>query len=163
MLTEWRPIEEFPTYSVSTIGTVRNEETKRQMTMLVNQRGVVNVGLTRNCRQYKRAVGLLVAKAYLERPNNEFDCAINLDGDRYNNAVWNIEWRPKWFAVEYNEQMEEYHFEDYHPIINEETGERFVTPWHAVRRYGILHRDLILAIANRRPVWPIRQHFREDC
>lgn len=161
MLMEWRQVEHFPSYSVSRVGTVRNEETGRIMAMLVNQSGVVNVGLTRDCRQYKRAVGLLVARAYLDQPSEVFDCTINLDGDRFNNTVENIAWRPKWFAVEYNHQFEEYHFEDYHLIMNIDTKEIFKTPWDAVRKYGILHKDLILGIANDAPVWPIRNHFRE--
>jgi hypothetical protein len=163
MLVEWRPIEDFENYSVSRLGTIRNEESGRLMAMSVNQRQVVNVGLTRNCKQYRRAVGLLVASAYLadDRPSRVFDCTINLNGDRFNNAVDNLAWRPKWFAMRYNQQFDEAHFEDYHPILNLQTQEVFRTSWDAVRKHGLLHSDLILSIANGTSVWPIRQHFRE--
>jgi hypothetical protein len=163
MLMEWRPIEQFPIYSVSNEGLVRNEETGRQMSLLVNQHGVVNVGLTRDCRQYKRAVGLLVATAYLKdkQPNKAFDCPINLDGDRFNNCVDNLAWRPKWFAVQYRRQLEEAHFEDEWPIENVDTHETFRNTWDAARRYGLLQMHILLAIANRSEVWPFRYRFRE--
>jgi hypothetical protein len=163
MLADWRPIEHFPNYSVSVQGTIRNEETGRQMTMLVNQHGVVNVGLTRNRRQYKRAVGLLVAHAFLEdlRPGPLWTCPINRDGNRFNNSVENLLWRPKWFAVKYFQQLEEPHFEEEYPIMNVDTHEYFDNPWEAVRTYGLLQVDLLLGIANQTPVWPTRDRFCE--
>lgn len=162
MLTEWRRIATFPEYSVSNIGTVRNDETRNHMTLLINQRGIVNVGLTKNRVQYKRAVSLLVARAYIEDPLNEaFDASINLDGDRTNNRVNNLLWRPRWFAIRYRAQFSQPHIDSFRPVVNVETEEVFYNAWIASLTYGVLHRDIVLSLFNRCPVWPIRQHFRD--
>jgi hypothetical protein len=162
MLTEWRRIDSFPSYSVSNVGTVRNEDTGKYMALLVNQRGIVNVGLTKHYTQYKRAVGLLVAKAFIEDPNNEaFDAPINLDGDRTNNRVDNLLWRPRWFARKYYTQFSQPHIDSRRPVVNVETEEVFFNAWVASLTYGVLHRDVVLSLLTRSAVWPIRQHFRD--
>lgn len=160
MVIEWRPIRPFPGYSVSSEGFVRNEESGQQMALLVNQRGVVHVGLTKNRVQYKRAVGLLVANAFIDNPYGPaFDCPINLDGDRYNNRVVNLAWRPKWFAVKYHRQLEEAHFDDYYPIEEVETHHQFYNPWKAAIAYGLLQVDILLSLNRGVKVWPSRTSF----
>jgi hypothetical protein len=162
MTTEWRVIRFFPDYSVSSTGYVRNDDTGRRMTMLVNQAGVVNVGLTRNRVQYKRAVAPLVAKAFIDdRISEAFNCPINLNGDRFNNSVENLMWRPKWFATKYFRQFEEAHFEDYNPIEDVDTHEWFANPWEAAKRFGLLQVEIILSICNNTFVWPTRQKFQQ--
>jgi hypothetical protein len=105
-MEDWRDIRFFPGYSVSTIGRVRNDDTGRMMTLMVNQSGVVNVGLTRSREQHRRAVALLVADAFIPRPIREaFDTPINLNGDRMNNTIDNLVWRPRWFAIKYIQQF----------------------------------------------------------
>jgi hypothetical protein len=160
MFTEWRPIRLFPGYSISSEGFVRNDESGQQMALLVNQHGVVHVGLTRNRVQYKRAVGLLVANAFIPNIHGPaFDCPINLDGDRYNNRVANLTWRPKWFAVKYYQQMEEAHFEDPYPIEEVESHQEFYNPWMAAMAYGILQVDILLSLNRGTKVWPSRKSF----
>lgn len=161
MLTEWRPIEDFPGYSVSETGFVRNDDVGRFMTMLVNQSGIVNVGLTKNRTQYKRAVALLVAKAFLEKPALEiFDCPINLDGDRFNNHACNLAWRPRWFATKYFQQFQHDHFDVNFPIEEMDMQEKFDSPWEAAVKFGLLQVDVMLSAINRVRVWPTMQRFR---
>ena len=157
---EWRKIYNFPEYSVSDTGFVRNDENGRQMTMLVNQAGVVNVGLTKNRTQYKRAVALLVAKAFLTVARyDSFDTPINLDGDRYNNWVGNLALRPRWFATKYFQQ---FHVErnDVYPIEDVDTHERFESTWEAATKLGLLQSDIIISVHTGRRVWPSNQRFR---
>jgi hypothetical protein len=132
------------------------------MALLVNQHGVVNVGLTKKCVQYKRAVGLLVATAFIDKGDlgESFDCPINLDGDRYNNRAMNLAWRPRWFATKYFQQIEEAHFNDRYPIEELKTRNRFESPWDAALKYGLLQVDILLSVCNGDPVWPTRQVFR---
>ena len=68
---------------------------------------MVFVGLFRDQEQYKRSVALLVAKAFLKQPSEFFDTPINLNGDRLDNQVINLMWRPRWFAIKYNRQFRE--------------------------------------------------------
>lgn len=159
----WRTIRSFPGYSVSDYGRVRNDETERVMALLKNQQGIVNVGMTMNHVQYKRSVALLVATAFLPKQPQQrdaFDTPINLDGDRSNNHVINLMWRPRWFAVKYFRQFHSYQRGFDVPIEEVNTGERFETSWEAAIKYGLLDREILLATLNRTYVWPSYQKFR---
>jgi hypothetical protein len=160
MYEEWRSIEAFPGYSVSEIGLVRNDDSNRYMTMCVNQAGVVHVGLTRNRIQYKRAVALLVATAFeIARPFETCDVPINLDGNRYNNNVNNLAWRPKWFATKYFNQFLGVPLNTYRPVKDVETKEQFYNAWSAVVKFGLLYRDIMLSTKSTATVWPTHQKF----
>lgn len=161
MLAQWCPIPSFPNYSVSSEGYVRNDESGRRMTMMVNQTGIVHVGLTKNHIQYKRAVAPLVADSFVKnRFDASFNCPINLDGDRFNNRAANLVWRPRWFATKYFQQLAEAHFDDLYPIEELNSREQFETPWDAVIKYGLLQIDILLSVCNGTMVWPTRQKFK---
>lgn len=158
----WRAISGFTGYSVSTFGRVRNEWDGRIMTPLVNQQGVVHVGLTKNRVQHKRVVSRLVGEAFIVRPQLEaFDTLINLDGDRLNNRVDNLLWRPRWFAVKYFSQFRNPNCGIRTPIQDLESGEMFDTSWDAAIKYGLLELDIFKATLNGTPVWPTYQRFGE--
>ena len=74
------------------------------MALNMNQYGVVFVGLF-NRGQHKKGVARLVAQAFIERNFPAYNTPINIDGDRWNNSVNNLAWRPRWFAVKYNRQF----------------------------------------------------------
>lgn len=158
----WREIRSFPGYLVGDEGHVKNEETGRYMTQLRNQHGVVHVGLTRDRVQYRRSVAVLVANAFVDRlPGREhFDTPINLDGDRSNNRVPNIMWRPRWFAVKYFNQFDNPYKGFTGPIEDTLTGEKFDSSWEAATKYGLLEKDIYLSILNRTYVVPTFQTFR---
>ncbi len=111
--------------------------------------------------QFHRSVPLLVAQAFLTHPFLSFDTPINLDGDRYNNAVSNLMWRPRWFAIAYNRQFKEA-FSDAieapimdmgHPTVV------FANSFVCATHFGLLEKDLVLSILNRTYVWPTYQEF----
>lgn len=160
-LTEqWKPIPGF-NYSVSNCGRVRSEKTGRIMALSNNQFGVVSVGMMRDGEQYHRSVPLLVAKAFIKQPSEAFDTPINLDGDRYNNHVDNLAWRPRWFAVKYNRQFREpYAWPLFSELEEIKTGEVCDNSIECSRRYGLLEEDLVLSILNHTYVWPTFQEFR---
>lgn len=107
---EWYEVPSFPGYSVSSSGLVRNDDTGRILSQVTNQRGMPYVGLCRHGKQYKRAIALMVAEVFLPRPLNKyhretFDTPINLNGDRLDNNVSNLMWRPRWFAFKFHDQF----------------------------------------------------------
>jgi len=133
------------------------------MTLLINQGGVVNVGLTDDYGQHKRAVAPLVASAFLPkipRQRDAFDTPINLDGDRSNNDVNNLMWRPRWFAVKYFQQFNSEPKGYRVPIEDIKTGERFETSWEAATTYGLLDIDIVVAMERNTWVFPTYQKFR---
>jgi len=157
----WAPIKEFFGYSVSDVGRVRNDDTDRMLALCVNQTGVVHVGLTRGKKQYKRSVALLVARAFLPFPKeSRFDTPIHLDGDQRNNQVENLMWRPRWYAIRYQHQFTMAPQGFSVPIVETHTGEEFPTSWDAAIKYGLIDRDILLAIQNKTFVWPTYQFFK---
>lgn len=161
-MEEWREIDEFPGYSVSEYGFVRNDETNYQLAILVNQHGVANVGLTKDRVQHKRSVALLVATAFLTpHPLEAFDTPINLDGDRRNNRVDNLMWRPRPFAIKYHNQFDDGKRSSIvRPLQDISTKEVYENSMEAAMANGLLDREIFLAIVNHTYVWPTFQRFR---
>ncbi len=160
-MTQWQVINDFPRYEVSDTGIVRSIKTDRHLKVKVNQYGVVGVGLMRHGMQFHRSVPLLVAQAFIRRPSPAFDTPINLDGDRHNNVVSNLMWRPRWFAVAYNKQFKEA-FPDAieAPIADmHHTKIVFANSFLCATHFGLLEKDLVLSILNRTYVWPTYQEF----
>lgn len=160
MIEVWQPIEGFPGYSVSNYGEIRSDKTGRLLSINDNQFGVPQVGLMRDGVQYHRSLPLLVAKAFLAPESDAFDTPINLDGDRRNNRLENLTWRPRWFAIKYNQQ---FRYPYLHPIkariIELKTREVSENSFECAKRYGLLEQDLVLSILNRTYVWPTYQEF----
>lgn len=159
----WHPIKEFPGYSVSDFGRVRNDDSDRIMRQQANQKGLMHVGLMRDGVQYKRSVARLVALSFCPRPihlEDTHDTPINLDGDRRNNCAANILWRPSWFAVRYHKQFITYGGRNKLPrIMDAKTGEVFDDIWIPVVRWGLLYGEIISSLVNNTLVWPTYQRF----
>jgi hypothetical protein len=160
MPERWKEIPEFPVYSVSTFGRVQNANSGLILALNENQFGVMCVGLMRDGIQWHRSVPLLVARAFIPRPSEPFDTPINLDGDRTNNHVDNLIWRPRWFAIRYNQQFKWRELDSLDlRIMNLDTGEISENSFECAIKYGILERDLLEAIDTDNVVWPIYQRF----
>jgi NUMOD4 motif len=160
MAENWSPIEDFPGYSVSDQGRVRTDKSGRILRLSENQFGLLQVGMMRDGEQRHRSVPLLVAKAFLPEFAGPFDTPINLDGDRHNNRVDNLVWRPRWFAIKYNQQFRyPYQNSIMAPVVDLKTGEISNNSFECAKRYGLLEQDLVLSILNRTYVWPTYQEF----
>lgn len=157
---DWRPVHEFPGYSINPLGQVSRDSTGRLLQPRLNQDGVLYVGLMREWYQRSRSVALLVARAFLEQPTEIFNTPIQLDGDPYNCQVDNLMWRPRQYAILYKRQFKS-RYENPIPdpvrAINEK--ERFPNSLAAACRYGLLEREVVLSIANRTYAWPTYQYF----
>lgn len=160
-MERWKPIKHFPLYSVSDEGQIRNDHTGRLLSLHENQYGLVCVGLFEDGKQHQRSVPLLVAHAFIPHPRGPFDTPINLDGNRWNNRADNLLWRPRWFAVRYNQQFRipyAHHIEA--PIEDMKTGEVSSDSFTCAIRYGLLEKDIVQSILNRTVTWPTYQEFR---
>ena len=166
----WKIIPEFPNYSVSTFGRIRAEKSERILKLKENNSGLVFVGLFRGGIQYQRSVPRLVARAFPRQENPLFDTPINLDGNRSQNGLHNLSWRPRWFALKYHKQFEiDFPQRIYDPIENVNTGEISENSLECAKRYGVLESDVFRSVFNyehkkidfmKFPVWPINQEFR---
>lgn len=157
----WRLIKNFEVYRVSDMGRIRTSKTERLLALSQNQYGVVQVGLMRDGNQYHRSVPLLVASHFIPRPYPAFDTPVNLNGDRWDNRVANLVWRPRWFAVKYNRQFRElYPHGIARPLQDMKSGEVCENSFECAKTFGLLEEDLVTAIVNRTYVWPTYQQFR---
>lgn len=160
MEEHWQPIEFFPGYSVSDYGRVRTDKSDRILALNENQFGLLQVGLMRDGEQRHRSVPLLVAKAFIPQPTGPFDTPINLDGDRRNNHIHNLAWRPRWFAIKYNQQFRyPYANPILAPVVDLEHGVVSENSTECAKQYGLLEQDLVLSILNHTYVWPTYQKF----
>lgn len=160
MEEEWVVIEGFPDYSVSSHGRVRTNRSERILRCNLNQYDLLQVGLMKDGVQRHRSVPLLVAKAFIPQPPGPFDTPINKDGDRFNNHVDNLLWRPRWFAVRYNQQFRYPQIDPIlSPVIDLATSEISENSFECAKRYGLLESDIVLSIINRTYVWPTYQQF----
>lgn len=161
-MEKWLEIAFYPDYSVSDYGRVRNDATKRIMTLTKNQNDIVTVGLMKHRRQCKLSVAKLVAETFIPPMDKLFDTPINLDGNRENNYLDNLEWRPRWFAVKYFHQFNDarYRRERYqYPIQEIYTRQRFMSSWDAAVQYGLLVNEVYLSTIDNTRVWPTYQKF----
>lgn len=161
MEEEWKPIEDFPGYHVSNFGRVWSDRSDRNLVYSENQFGVIYVGMVRDGVQHRLSVALLTANAFVERKHSAWTTPINLDGDRYNNRVDNLAWRPRWFAVKYNRQFVNHSVLSIdRPVEDLKTGEVSPNTFECAKRYGILESEIIESIYNNTYVWPTYQQFR---
>jgi len=159
----WKDIYEFEEYGISNRGRVINHITDRIKTPSVNQHGIPHVLFVKDRIQYRRTVALLVANAFLPRYREEldnypdhFDTPINLNGDRLDNCVENLMWRPRWFVVKYHQQMKNGPRTNYpsRPIMDEDTEEIYSSQWEAATKLGLLEGDIVVAVFNKEAVFP---------
>lgn len=156
----WVTLENYPGYSVSDLGQVRNDRRNSVLAIVATSSGHVFVGLVRNGFQVKRSVAKLVSDAFIPRPPHQphFNTPIHLDGDLSNCRVDNLAWRPRWFAMRFTQQFKRDQ-PSHPPIRNKITGEEFQDCWPLVKRHGLLYSDIVLATVNCSYVFPTMQTF----
>jgi hypothetical protein len=161
MPERWKSIPTFANYSISDWGNVRSERYDRYLKLSQNQNEVVYVGIVRDGIQYHRSVPLLVARAFIEQPYPQYDTPINVNGDRWNNHISNLLWRPRWFTIRYHLQFKfPYENPIIAPIEDVNTGEISENSFDCAVRYGLLEKDVVLSILNHTHTWPTWQQFR---
>ena len=89
-MEEWRLINDFPNYSVSNFGNVKNNKTNRIMKLNVKG-GYHNVSLINNNLKKTLKVQRLVALVFIENPENKPEVN-HKDKNKLNNNINNLEW-----------------------------------------------------------------------
>lgn len=153
----FKRIPDFWDYMVGNHGEVYNTAFSRWMTFTPTQHGELTVGLTRDGRQYRRSVKVLVARAFVPGESMDCDTPILLDGDRRNLRADNIVWRPRWFAWHYAQQFKEDEYDSWAytgPVIDEKTGVVYETVIDAAIGTGSLITDIKKSLLNKTKVYP---------
>ena len=89
-MEEWRIVKDYPIYSVSNLGNVKNNTTNKIMRPTIKG-GYYNISLTNEsyCKTFK--VHRLVALAFIENPENKPDVN-HIDKNKINNNLSNLNW-----------------------------------------------------------------------
>lgn len=89
-MEEWRVITDYPNYSVSNFGNVKNNKTNKLMRQNVKG-GYCCLSLVNNKKNYTFRVHRLVALAFIPNPDNK-PTVNHKDKNKCNNKLENLEW-----------------------------------------------------------------------
>jgi hypothetical protein len=90
-MVEWRIVSEYPNYSVSNHGDIRNDLTDRVLKKQLVRNGYQHVVLCDTDGHHSKSVHRLVAKEFVDNPRG-CDMVNHIDGDKSNNCAENLEW-----------------------------------------------------------------------
>lgn len=155
----WAIIHDFPKYIVSNYGEVSRSDGVRHMAINQTANGLLYVGLSKDGRQYIRAVAPLVAEAFVDGKTYLFDTPLHLDGQVQNNRADNLAWRPRWFVLKYMRQfnmMPQWVYSG--PLINTDTEEIYDDILAAATTKGWLFDDIRGSAHGGKPIFP---HWEE--
>lgn len=106
MIEEWRPIEGFLRYEISTLGSIRNADTGRHRSLQINHQGFPTLVLydAPDPTRYMRQVNKLVAETFLPTPEHRTLTAVwHIDGDFTNCRADNLRWDRRDRVLEWND------------------------------------------------------------
>jgi hypothetical protein len=92
-MEEWRSISDFPNYSVSNFGNIKNNKTNKLM-RLNNKGGYFHISLINNQSKKSLKVHRLVALAFIDNPEDKPEVN-HKDKNKLNNNINNLEWNTK--------------------------------------------------------------------
>lgn len=86
-----KEIMDFPNYLITSEGRVYSKHSKHYLKLMPNKNGYVYVTLCNKGKKKNHYVHCLVAKHWIENPNN--GTVVNhIDGNKKNNCITNLEW-----------------------------------------------------------------------
>lgn len=92
MEEQWKKIEGYPNYSISSIGRVRNDKTNKLLTPHPRSKGYLYVGIMNsNGKQDQFRVNRLVAQAFIPNPKG-LPIVNHINEIKTDNRVENLEW-----------------------------------------------------------------------
>ena len=85
----WRQIDEYPNYSVSSYGRIRNDN--KIMKQSIDRYGYKRIGFWKEQKKKHFKVHRLVANSFIPNLENK-KCVDHINNDRLNNSINNLRW-----------------------------------------------------------------------
>lgn len=93
-LEEWKQIEDFPMYEVSTEGRIKSHYSGKILKPQSNWNGYLMVNLYKDGKMTSKRIHRLVAIAFIPNPDN-LPCIDHISGCKTNNRASNLRWCTK--------------------------------------------------------------------
>jgi hypothetical protein len=129
MSEQWQTIEEFPDYSVSNTGKIRNNKTGRILKPYILN-GYKKIRI-KNKQTYK--ISRLVAQAFIPNPNN-YPIVNHKDENKLNDNVTNLEWCTHQYNTAYSVGKKVIQLD-----VNGSTIKEWDSVAHAAKEMGVPH------------------------
>lgn len=150
---EWRPIDEFPHYFVSTFGRIKHKDRHDARRITINEKGfpVILLSSATSPTRYLRHVNKLVAKAFLPAPLYADSTAIwHKDGDLSNCRADNLMWERRDRVIEWNEMHRVGRPKYTTPAVkNNRTGEIYKDAYDCGIQEGLLESTIVWRIEKQ--------------
>lgn len=150
---KWRIIEEFPNYSISNYGRVKNKNRHEARKVSINDRGFPIVVLFKqdSKTRYLRQINRLVADAFLRPPLYDEDNAVwHIDGDLSNCSADNLKWETRAHVLEWNEMHRSKEPRIRTPRVrNNRTGEEYANAFECGMAEGELESKIVWRIEKQ--------------
>ena len=90
-MEEWKQIIDYPNYSISNLGNVRNDKTGRILKLSLNTKGYYQVNLCNNSKSKRLIIHRLVGIYFIEKKDEKYEID-HIDRNKINNHYTNLRW-----------------------------------------------------------------------
>jgi hypothetical protein len=91
-IEEWKQVQDFPLYEVSSMGRFRNRSTGQYIGGTTVHNGYLHIGLMREGKQHTKLAHRIVAATFIEQPSQLHSDVNHRNKVRIDNRVSNLEW-----------------------------------------------------------------------